>query len=30
MSADEIAWDRLAPVGREWGSPDFDKFESLA
>jgi len=24
-SADERAWQAIVPVGREWGSPDFDR-----
>ena len=27
-SAEELAWDIIAPVGAEFGSPDFDRIEN--
>lgn len=29
QSAEDIAWDRIVPVGREFGSPDFDRLMEL-
>ena len=29
QSAEYIAWDRIVPVGREFGSPDFDRLMEL-
>lgn len=28
-TAEDIAWDRIVPVGREFGSPDFDRLMEL-
>lgn len=28
-TAEDIAWDRIAPVGREFGSPDFDRLMEM-
>ncbi len=28
-TADDMAWVRMAPIGREFGSPDFDRLMAL-